>query len=327
MGKTRIGFQLSTFEEERTCFEEIYKYQMSQFSSIFEKYLLIRRASGISEQTLKNEMVAHKRLWKTLGKDITELQVTASIMREYALQVNLNESDSINTKRLRISALIPFYKTALAEGWILSNPLKAIKIPRREHPVPIVLNIAQMKSLMEQPNLNSWVGLRDRAIMELMWSSGLRANEIIELPCDAFSEDYRRMKITGKGLTQAVLPVGKMASGYMKFYHLKLRTMVARKVDGAMFVSANTGEALQTISLNSIISKYGKKADIKGRVFPHCFRYSVATHLSEDGADIRYIQEFLRHTSLDTTSRYIRMSVQRLKQVHGNTHPREIEHE
>jgi site-specific recombinase XerD len=300
---------------------------MSQLSPIFEKYLLIRRASGISEQSLKNETVAHQNLWKFLKHEVTELQVAASMLREYALQVNLNENYSVNTKRLRISALIPFYTSALAEGWILSNPIKTIKIPRREYPVPVVLNIAQMKSLMEQPNLNSWVGLRDRAIMELMWTSGLRANEIIELPCDAFSEDYRRIKVTGKGLKQAVLPVGKMASGYMKFYHLKLRPMVARKVDGVMFVSANTGEALHITVLNSLISKYCKKAEIKGRVFPHCFRYSVATHLSEDGADIRYIQHFLRHESLDTTSRYIQMSIQRLKQVHSQTHPREIEHE
>jgi integrase/recombinase XerD len=158
--------------------------------------------------------------------------------------------------------------------------------------------------------------------MELMYSSALRRSELVELKTSSFLDDYRCVKVMGKGTKESILPVGKLAAHFLKFYIEHVLPEPIKQNDNNVFISFNRQEPLKSKYVYQMVRDYGRKAQFKFDISPHVFRYSIATHLADNGVDVKFIQDFLRHESPRTTTRYIEQGFKQLQSVHERTHPR-----
>jgi len=165
-------------------------------------------------------------------------------------------------------------------------------------------------------------GVRDRLMLELLYSCAFRRSEIIALKIKDFDDDYRRVTFKGKGNKEAVIPVGKMAAHLCTFWVDKVRPLIDKQGSDALLLSVFNGCAMNVSQVYRPVKNYAKALGIE-KISPHVLRYSIATHLDEDGVDVKYIQRFLRHDSIETTTRYINQGYQRLQSIHHQTHPRE----
>lgn len=293
---------------------------MSELGKYFNQYRKIRLAAGISKPTLDSEYNCHKKLWKFL-KAKGELSITKTQILSYARHITSNPSYTDNTKHQRIKGLSSFYNEALKQQWILVNPMAGMRYPKRTQVLPKVLSIKQMKQLLNLPDLGTLKGIRDRTIFELAYSCGLRAREILLIRDNMFYEDYTRLRIIGKGNKEAILPVGRMAAYFLRFYVKHVWPRLQKHNLPELFLSCTTGKPLWDSALRNIYAKYGRKINLK--ISPHMIRYSICSHLSDEGVDIRLIQEFMRHDSIETTARYIRQDFHKMQAVHKQAHPRE----
>ena len=295
------------------------------FSESYEKYKQLRLLKGLKASSLQRELEQHRHFWKyleDLGFKGDALMVNKKIMKEYAYAINCCSFLSNNAKRSRLSRLKGFYQEALLQGWILDNPTTHIQLPREEKNPIKTLSIKQMKSLLEAPSLHTIIGLRDRTMMELMYSSGLRRAELLQVKRGDVGEDFRTLNVIGKGDKECVLPVGKMAAHFLKFYIAEVWPKLNVNGHETLFLSTRSGEPIDEHSFYNLIRAYSDKLGFPEPVGPHVFRYSVCTHLADMGADIRLIQEFMRHEKISTTARYIKQSLRTLQEAHKATHPR-----
>lgn len=283
-----------------------------------ERYLNIRRAQGISENTLRNERISHQYLHQFTGK--SELQITKADILQFAEFVN-GTSWSSNTKHIRLKALRPFYQEAITQEWMLVDPVKDLKLPKREKDTPQILTVKQMKELLSKPDLTSVKGIRDRTIMELFYSSGLRQAELLNVTRQQLGEHFTSIRLIGKGNKEAVIPVTRMAAYFLSFYVNTIWPRLNKREGEYLFINLNDGGQLTRQSLARIIKHYAKQIGVQN-IRCHTFRFSIASHLHDFGADIRHIQEFMRHESINTTSDYIAQGIVKLQEVHRRSHPR-----
>ena len=294
------------------------------FGAYFEKYLTVHRTVK-KESSLKLESWKQEQFWRFLdykGFKGDELQVKREHVQDYLKKLSEIEL-SPNTIWSYLTLIRPFYEYAVKENWIYRSPFLGIKLPQRKIEVNTVLSISQMKKLLDSPDLSTITGLRDKVMMELMYSCGLRRSEVCLLKVDDLAEDYRSLQVMGKGDKEAVLPVSKIAAHYLKHYLEKVYPSFNRHQQPYVFLSTFERTHLGDTQVQRIVKHYADQLGFVG-VSPHVFRYSVATHFDEEGVDIRYIQEFLRHESIGTTSRYIKQGFHRLQQIHKKTHPNSI---
>ena len=296
-----------------------------QFGEYFQKYLQLPHICSKTEGTIRTESANQKRFWGYLnetGFDGDELKVTGKEAEEY-IQHLTALGQKANTIRTTIGVLSTFYREAVRQDWILKNPFSMVKQPRKIEEPCSVLSVQQIKHLLSSPDLNTYTGFRDRVILELFYSCALRRHEISQVKSADFGGDFRSIRVLGKGQKEAILPVGKMAAHFLKFYIEKVWGNLNKSGCDELFLSCYTGKQLNDYQIYRIVKGCGVLAGFKETITPHTFRYSIATHLDEEGVDIRYIQEFLRHEDLGTTARYIKQGFHRLQSVHHNTHPRE----
>ena len=235
-----------------------------------------------------------------------------------------NKKSSIARK---ISTLRSFFKYMVREQLATSNPAKSVSTPKVEKPLPTTLTVDEAFRLMERPKNPSEKSisdtaknkrLRDGAILELLYSSGLRVGELVGLNLNRLDLDLGIVKVMGKGRKERIVPVGSKAVEALKTYLEK------RAVEGGeepLFVNSRGGR-LTARSVGRLVKKYTKSSGIFRKVSPHSLRHTFATHLLDAGADIREIQEMLGHASLSTTQRYIHLSMGKLMEVYDKAHPR-----
>jgi integrase/recombinase XerC len=235
-----------------------------------------------------------------------------------------NKKSSIARK---ISTLRSFFKYMVREQLATSNPAKSVSTPKVEKPLPTTLTVDEAFRLMEtqkNPSEKSISDtaknkrLRDGAILELLYSSGLRVGELVGLNLNRLDLDLGIVKVMGKGRKERIVPVGSKAVEALKTYLEK------RAVEGGeepLFVNSRGGR-LTARSVGRLVKKYTKSSGIFRKVSPHSLRHTFATHLLDAGADIREIQEMLGHASLSTTQRYIHLSMGKLMEVYDKAHPR-----
>lgn len=246
-----------------------------------------------------------------------------------------NKKSSIARK---ISTLRSFFKYLVREQIVPSNPAKSVSTPKIEKTLPTTLTVDEAFRLMESPKSISKKssegakekGLRDRAILELLYSSGLRVSELVGLNSNQLDQDLGIVKVMGKGRKERIVPVGVKAIEVLKAY-LEERRMLkglppARRAAGpegdeAIFVNS-LGGRLTARSVGRLVKKYSRHSGIFRKVSPHSLRHTFATHLLDAGADIREIQEMLGHSSLSTTQRYTHVSMGKLMEVYDKAHPR-----
>jgi integrase/recombinase XerC len=259
-----------------------------------------------------------------LGKPELE-KVDRIIIRKYLSVLHRkNKKSSIARK---ISTLRSFFRYLVREKLVSSNPAKAVSTPKVEKPLPTTLTVDEAFRLMESPDRHlkkvteaeaKKGTLRDRAILELLYSSGLRVGELVGLNLKHLDLHLGIVRVMGKGRKERIVPVGNKAMEALKVY---LDRRGDPEGEAPLFVNLRGGR-LTSRSVGRLIKKYTRASGIVRKVSPHSLRHSFATHLLDGGADIREIQEMLGHASLSTTQRYIHLSPGKLMEVYDKAHPR-----
>jgi site-specific recombinase XerD len=237
----------------------------------------------------------------------------------YCMQSELARS----TIRLRFSALRSFYKYLTHRHGLAKSPLIDLQMPKQERKLPTILNQAQIIELLDAPldaelskQAPLWLPLRDSAILELFYSTGLRLSELANLEVGDIDPLQGIAKFIGKGAKQRIVPIGQIALNAIQNYR-----HAAKVNDGPLFINKSRNK-ISTTSIGTMLNKYLRMTSIPFRITPHKIRHSFATHLLDNGADLRSVQELLGHASLSTTQIYTHVSTKRMKESYKNAHPR-----
>lgn len=221
-----------------------------------------------------------------------------------------------------LAALRGFYKYLLNEKKISQNPIAHIDPAKVWTLIPDTLNRAEMDDLLSQPDITRPNGIRDKAILEIMYATGLRASELISLTINDIQWQVGYLVAMGKGRKERIVPIGQVALKYLNDYMEKVRPGQIKKkpVDTVFLNRAGTGLTRQ--GLWKIVKGYARRAGLENKVHPHTFRHSFATHLLDGGADLRALQSMLGHADIATTQIYTHVTGTRLKEIHKKYHPR-----
>lgn len=220
------------------------------------------------------------------------------------------------------SALKGFYKFLLREGHIDSDPTTLLERPKIGRPLPKVLSPQEMDDILRQPDIKTPLGLRDKAMLELLYATGIRESELISLKMGSINFEAEFLTVTGKGGKERIVPVGDYALNAIKDY-LKLgRNQLCKDITERTLFLNPVGKPISRMGIWKIIKKYSLMAGITREVSPHVFRHSCATHMLEGGAGIMAVQEMLGHADVSTTQIYTHLTTKDLKEIHEKTHPR-----
>jgi integrase/recombinase XerC len=225
----------------------------------------------------------------------------------------------------KISSLRAFFKYLLREGRVKNNPAEMIQTPKVEKYLPTFLSVDEAFSLTGIEFKDDVFGLRDRATIELFYSSGIRVSELTGLNVDDIDWNSSLVKIRGKGKKERIIPVGEPALEALKSYVRKrdelLKKNLTNDINTPLFLN-KSGTRITTRSVGRLLDKYVSLSGINKKIGPHVLRHTFATHLMDGGADLRVIQELLGHESLSTTQKYTSTSVSRLMEVYDKAHPK-----
>jgi integrase/recombinase XerC/integrase/recombinase XerD len=233
-----------------------------------------------------------------------------------------SEGASAATVARKLAAVRGLFDFLVRSGRVGQNPADLVSSPKREQKLPRVLSGEQMRELLERIPARTPLQLRDRAMLELAYSCGLRCEEIVNLDCRSFDFESEQLRVLGKGSKERLLPVGEPAQRALRRYLDKGRgALVAEPREAALFLS-KSGRRLSNSDVSRRLALWVREAALAAGVSPHSLRHSFATHLLEGGADLRAIQELLGHASISTTQVYTRVDAARLREAYAATHPR-----
>jgi integrase/recombinase XerD len=223
-----------------------------------------------------------------------------------------------------ISSIRMFYRFLLSEDILEKDPTENLEMPRRSKTLPIVLEIYEIEELLKQPDESSPKGVRDKAMLELMYATGVRVSELTDLKQSNVIAEDGVIRVMGKGSKERLIPIGKKAIDAVAHYisHVRINLTRRRLGGDVLFLSMN-GRPLTRAAVWQILKKYVRDANISKNVSPHTLRHSFATHLLEGGADLRAVQEMLGHVDIATTQIYTHLDREFLKEVIQTFHPRE----
>lgn len=254
----------------------------------------------------------------TLGRDLLDLtKVDHLAIRAYLAHCGRRKISRASMARY-LSALRSFFKYLMREGIVEVNPARSVATPKKEKYLPSVLQPSEVALLLEQPDLSTPLGLRDRAFLELLYGSGLRISELAGVDVDDLELRGRLVKVRGKGSKERIVPFGSKAEEALRAW---LAVREAQDEEAAVFVNYR-GNRIKIRSLARLFERYVKSASLRSGVSPHTLRHSFATHLLNAGADLRGIQELLGHASLSTTQKYTHLNDWQLIEVYKKAHPR-----
>lgn len=252
--------------------------------------------------------------------------IDRKIIRGFLAELMINGSNKKTVVR-RLSSIRTFFKYAFSHHLIGFNPTEELETPKIEKKIPVSLTYDQVLKLFEQPGIDTLLGFRDRVIMELFYSSGLRVSELAALNRNDFDPQNLLVKLKGKGKKERVIPITKNAADWIKRYvdhpqrHISTDGHQAQIDNNAIFLNKR-GTRLTTRSIDRNFDRYLKGSGLAGKVTPHTIRHTIATHWLENGMDLKTIQVLLGHSSLATTTIYTQVSTQLKKKVYDQSHPR-----
>lgn len=230
----------------------------------------------------------------------------------------------VNSQQKRLWAVQGFFRYLFKEGLTLSDPSAALEKPKQRKALPRgILDARQVLALLSAPDVKTALGLRDRAILELLYATGIRNAEAITLRLEDLSLESRQIIVKGKGGKERALPVGRITQTWLLEYLQTVRPKLAHKRSPDSVFLTCKGGAFTRANFCQMVRKRAKEAGLPSYVTPHALRHTCATHLLQAGADIRFIQELLGHASLSTTQVYTHVDISDLKKVHAAFHPRE----
>ncbi|MBQ3510146.1 MAG: tyrosine recombinase XerC [Peptococcaceae bacterium] len=255
-------------------------------------------------------------------QDITLEQLEYRDLRYYMASLQKDQTLKKTTLSRKTAAIKSFCKFLNREGWMEHNPADLLSAPKKEKHLPPVINEIDMTAFLDDFLSGSEpLQLRDKAIFELLYSSGLRVSELVQLDMQEIGKQKGILRIFGKGGKERIVPVGEQAQTAIARYLESGRPRLLKNEENALFLNQQGGR-LTARGVEYILEQYVKKGALKYKVSPHVFRHSFATHLLDNGADLRVIQELLGHESLSTTQVYTEVSKTHLQQIYRKAHPR-----
>jgi len=250
------------------------------------------------------------------------LSVGTDAIRAYLAFLNEKQYSKATIAR-KLASLRSFYKFLVERNQLTSNPVVAVRTPKQDKKLPRFLDYEEVKKLLDTPSLDNWLGARDRAIMETLYSTGIRASELVALNMDDIDFLGEVVHVRGKGKKERIAPIGSSAlqviQHYMEYRNKRAQNNV--NFDSKVLFVNKHGRRLSTRSVHRKMDKYLKMAGLDPAISPHTLRHSFATHMLNNGADLRSVQELLGHQSLSTTQVYTHLTTTKLKNVYENAHP------
>lgn len=308
---------------------------MQRFIDGFSKYLSIEK--NISEHTYRNYISDLMMFKEYVDREIDIKAIDNLTVRGF-LGLLSKKGEKKSSIARRLSTLRTFFKYLHREGYIETNPAKAVATPKQEKRIPSFLSVDDAFSLMELPNSADALTLRDKAALETFYSTGIRISELVGLNDADIDFNSGLVRVRGKGRKERIVPIGGKAIGAIKNYLNKRQRLLEKcqsikgsegqsnekmslRNDSPIFINKD-GNRITTRSVARIVGKYVNMLSNVGHVSPHGLRHTFATHLLNAGADLRSIQELLGHKSLSTTQRYTHLGIDKLMEVYDKAHPR-----
>lgn len=301
---------------------------MQRLVEQFSSYLLHERV--VSPHTHKNYLVDLSQFADFLERRFPEIardgvkkigEVDAAIVREYLGQLFGSKAPSSIARK--IASLRTFFQYCLRQGYVATNPAKEVATPKIPKRVPRFLTVDEVFALLAQPTSTGVLGARDRAVLELLYASGLRVSELVGLDCEDADLRAGTVRVLGKGRKERIVPMNVKAAQAIGAYLDQRAALLPpkRKEERALFLN-RLGGRLTARSVERMLAKYILRSGLQKTVTPHVLRHTFATHLLGAGADMRGIQELLGHASLSTTQKYTHVNLEQMMAAYDRAHPK-----
>ena len=272
----------------------------------------------------KNTLSAYRSDLKIFSQWLNEtslIEVNKKLIQDYFLYRQSTKISSSTQSRV-LTCLHSFYQFLLDNNLLNTNPTEQLSYPKLEKKLPVFLNIQEVEKLLEAPNISSLFGQRDRAMLELLYSCGLRVSELINLSYHNINIKEEFIRIHGKGNKERILPMGEIAIDYLTTYESNSRPILLKNGQSDSYFLSNRGKAMSRQNFFYIIKAYATQAGIDKPLSPHSLRHAFATHLVQKGADLRSVQLMLGHSDISSTQLYTHIQNAQLKAQHEKHHPR-----
>ena len=287
----------------------------------FLNYLMVEK--GLSKNTIESYSRDLQKFITYLEKNNrVDLSEVANLdIMAFLVEVKSKGLSSKSTGR-NLSAVRMFFKFLVQEGFLDIDPSINIESPKIRPSLPSVLSIAEVDSLLSQPDVKTTRGLRDRAMLELLYATGVRVSELVNLKLTSLNLDVGYIIAFGKGSKERIIPLGDTSKDYLKEYLVIVRPKHAKGMVSSYLFLNPSGKKFSREGFWKMLKRYALKAGINRKLSPHTLRHSFATHLLERGADLRSVQIMLGHVDIATTQIYTHITQERLKKIHKQYHPR-----
>ena len=287
----------------------------------FLNYIAVER--GLSINTLDSySRDLNKYLNHLTNIGIKDINKTTDLTVISFISILKKEGLSNRSIARNLTAVKMFYNFLTQDHYIKNNPTLNIETPKREAKLPQILNIGEIDLLLQAPDKNTPLGLRDSAFLELLYATGLRVSEIVSLSLNDINLEAGYLIAYGKGSKERVIPIGEVSQNVIREYLKTSRPILLNNKQSPYLFITRSGKPITRQGFWKIIKKYSLAAGIKKNITPHTLRHSFASHLLERGADLRSVQMMLGHVDISTTQIYTHVTTERLKKIHSQYHPR-----
>jgi integrase/recombinase XerD len=287
----------------------------------FLHYLVVER--GLSQNTIEAYGHGLTRFFHHLrGKRIQDVrEVDKFDVQGFLMAL---KKKNLNTKSIvrNLAAIRSFFRFLTQEGILETNPVENLESPKIARTLPEILSLKEIEQILEQPNVQTPLGVRDRAMLEMLYATGMRVSELTRLPTHQVSLEGGYVLLYGKGSKERIVPLGSEAMKWVDLYLKAARGILLKGKDTAFLFINRSGKRMSRQGFWKGLKGYAKRAGLHKRITPHLLRHSFASHLLERGADLRSVQMMLGHVDISTTQIYTHVTGEKLKKVHKRYHPR-----
>ena len=294
---------------------------MEQLLDQFLHYLVVEK--GLSKNTIEayshglNRFLNHLR-----KKGVQEIREVGKFDVRGFLLVLKKKNLSAKTIVMNLVAIRTFFRFLIQEGILETNPIEDLESPKVAKTLPEILTVKEIEQLLEQPDLKTPLGMRDRAMLEILYATGMRVSELTHLPTHHVSMEGGYVLLYGKGSKERVVPLGSEAMKWIILYLKESRGILAKGKESPFLFINRSGKGMSRQGFWKNLKDYARRTGLRKRISPHLLRHSFASHLLEGGADLRSVQMMLGHVDISTTQIYTHVTGERLKKIHQRYHPR-----
>jgi integrase/recombinase XerD len=294
---------------------------MDQWLDQFLHYLIVEK--GLSKNTIEAYGHGLSRFLNHLKeKGVQEVEEISKFhVRGFLLSLRKRKLSARTIVR-NLVAIRTFFRFLVQEGNLEANPAENVESPKIAKTLPEILTLREIEQLLERPNLQTPLGKRDRAMLEMLYATGMRVSELTQLPIHQVNLEGGYVLLYGKGSKERIVPIGSEAMKWATLYLKESRAVLAKGKESPFLFINRSGKSMSRQRFWKSLKDYGRKAGLRKRITPHLLRHSFASHLLERGADLRSVQMMLGHVDISTTQIYTHVTGERLKKIHQQYHPR-----